>query len=75
MQTSQKPSVKQTSPGKPIQQEQEKPLEESYRLIFREQVSPLWAEENSNYSLEQPAPVKFVPSVTTYGVSEEPISR
>ena len=55
--------------------EEEKPLEESYRQLFREQVSPLWTQEDSDFSLEQPAPVKFVPSVTTYGVSEEPIVR
>jgi hypothetical protein len=50
-------------------------LAESYHLLFREHVSPLWVVEDSDYSLEQPAPVKFVPSVTTYGISEEPISR
>jgi hypothetical protein len=53
----------------------EEPLEESHRLLFRERISPLWVEEDSNVSLDQPAPVKFVPSVTTYGISEEPISR
>ena len=50
-------------------------MEESHRLLFREHVSPLWVEEDSNFSLDQPAPVKFVPSVTTYGISEEPISH
>lgn len=53
----------------------EKTLEESYRMLFQQQISPLWAEEDSDYSLEQPAPVKFVPSVTTYGISEAPIVR
>lgn len=51
-------------------------LEESYRTLFREQVSPLWFnDENSDYSLEQPSPFKVVPSVTTYGISEAPIVR
>ena len=51
-------------------------LEESYRTLFREQVSPLWVDdENSDYSLEQPSPFKVVPSVTTYGISEAPIVR
>jgi len=48
-------------------------MEESYRVLFREHVSPLWVVEDSDYSLDQPAPVKFVPSVTTDGISEEPI--
>ena len=54
----------------------DEPMEESYRTLFREQVSPLWVdEENSDYSLEQPSPFKFVPSLTTYGISEAPIVR
>ena len=73
MRPSQKSSVK---PGLQEQAKQDETrLEEAYRLLFREQISPLWVEEDSDYSLEQPAPVKFVPSVTTYGISEEPIVR
>lgn len=73
MQHEHKSAVKQAHPAKPARQE--KLLEESYWRLFREQVSPLWVDEDSDYSLEQPAPVKFVPSVTTYGVSEAPIVR
>jgi hypothetical protein len=54
----------------------DEPLEVSYRTLFREQISPLWVDdENSDYSLEQPSPFKVVPSVTTYGISEAPIVR
>ena len=54
----------------------EESLEDSYRMLFRDQVSPLWIEnEDSDYSLEQPSPFKIVPSVTTYGISEAPIIR
>ena len=73
MRCSHKKLMKRPLPGKKIQRA--KPIEETYRQIFREQVSPLWVEEDSDFSLEQPAPVKVVPSVTTYGVSEEPIVR
>ncbi len=73
MQQEHKSPVKRMPPVKPAQSEE--PLEESYRQLFREQVSPLWVDEDSDYSLEQPAPVKFVPSVTTYGISEAPIVR
>jgi hypothetical protein len=63
-------------PAKKSPAKADKSLEESYRMLFREQVSPLWADdENSDYSLEQPSPFKVVPSVTTYGISEAPIVR
>jgi hypothetical protein len=65
--------MKQVPSHKPA--EHETLLEDSYRQFFRDRVSPLWIEEDSDFSLEQPAPVKYVPSVTTYGVSEEPITR
>ncbi len=73
MQQEHKSDVKRPRPAKSIRQEEF--LEESYRQLFREHVSPLWVDEDSDYSLEQPAPVKFVPSVTTYGISEAPIVR
>lgn len=67
-------TVKKMPAKKPPQADES--LEESYRMLFREQVSPLWVDEdNSDYSLEQPSPFKIVPSLTTYGISEAPIVR
>jgi hypothetical protein len=73
MQSKHKKPVKQARPSK--QTQSTKPIEETYREHFREQVSPMWFDEESEYSLEQPSPARFVPSVTTYSVSEAPITR
>ena len=73
MQSKHKKAVKQAPPTKLDQSPNL--LEEAYRDLFREQVSPMWFYEESEYSLEQPSPVRVVPSVTTYGISEAPIVR
>ena len=45
----------------------EKP-EDAYRRLFVPTPSPLWQRDDDNYSLEQPSPLKWEPSETTYGI-------
>jgi hypothetical protein len=54
----------------------QKSLKEKYLGYFSPIHSPLWRNDDENYSLEQPSPLKWVPSETTYGIGPvvEPIS-
>ena len=45
-----------------------KSLEAEYLGIFVPAPLPQWQRDDENYSLEQPSPLKWVPSETTYGV-------
>jgi hypothetical protein len=45
-----------------------KRLEAEYSRFFVPTPSPLWPEDDINFSLEQPSPLKVVPSETTYGI-------
>lgn len=47
-------------------------LEEQYSELFRYNPSHIISEAEGD-SLEQPSPLKIVPSLTTYGAYEEPI--
>jgi hypothetical protein len=42
-------------------------VQERYNQFFVPTPSPLWREGN-DYSLEQPSPIVWVPTVTTYGI-------
>jgi len=44
-------------------------IQEQYRKYFVPAPSPTWQNEYDNFSLEQPSPLKWVPSETTYGVN------
>lgn len=46
-------------------------LEDQYGELFR--YNPATIIEGEGDSLEQPSPLKIVPSLTTYGAYEEPI--
>lgn len=46
-------------------------LEEQYGELFR--YNPSLVSQDNGDSLEQPSPLKIVPSLTTYGAYEEPI--
>ena len=48
--------------------DEERTSEELYRNFFVPAPSPLWKNDDDNFSLEQPSPFKWVPSETTYGV-------
>jgi hypothetical protein len=43
-------------------------LEAEYARFFVPTPSPLWPQDGINFSLEQPSPLKVVPSETTYGI-------
>ena len=43
-------------------------LEKQYEEFFVPRPSPLWLRDEDNFSLEQPSPLKWVPSETTYGI-------
>jgi len=45
-----------------------KTVESEYLGYFVPIPSPLWRNDDENYSLEQPSPLKWVPSETTYGI-------
>jgi hypothetical protein len=38
-------------------------------LQFFMPVVPVWQHDNDNFSLDQPSPLKWVPTETTYGIS------
>jgi hypothetical protein len=42
-------------------------VQERYYQFFVPTPSPLWR-DNDNYSLEQPSPYVWVPTITTYGI-------
>jgi hypothetical protein len=42
-------------------------IQERYNQFFTPTPSPLWL-DNENYSLEQPSPFVWVPTITTYGI-------
>ena len=42
-------------------------VQERYSRFFVPTTSPLW-QDDGNYSLEQPSPLVWVPTVTTYGI-------
>lgn len=47
----------------------ERPLvEETYNRFFVPDTNPTWRSDEDNFSLDQPSPLKFVPSETTYGI-------
>jgi len=47
----------------------EKPgVEEQYSQFFVRNPRPAWQSEDDNHSLDQPSPLKVVPSETTYGI-------
>ena len=41
-------------------------VEDQYAEFFVPKVSPLWAKDEHDYSLEQPSPLRFVPTETSY---------
>ncbi len=43
-------------------------VEEEYRQFFVPSPPPAWQQDDDNFSLDQPSPLKFVPSETTYGI-------
>lgn len=43
-------------------------VQERYIQFFVPTPSPLWRDGDDNYSLEQPSPLVWVPTVTTYGI-------
>ncbi len=43
-------------------------VEEQYRHFFVPSPNPTWQRDEDNFSLDQPSPLKFVPSETTYGI-------
>jgi hypothetical protein len=45
---------------------QETTIEDQYVEFFVPRVSPLWAKDADDYSLEQPSPLKPVPTETSY---------
>jgi len=45
-------------------------LEEQYHRFFVAAPAPMWRQEGDHFSLEQPSPVKWVPSETTYGINQ-----
>lgn len=44
--------------------------EELYRQYFVATPSPQWKTDDDHFSLEQPSPLKWVPSETTYGIGQ-----
>lgn len=47
----------------------EKPaIEQLYNKFFAPSTNPSWRQDEDNFSLDQPSPLKFVPSETTYGI-------
>jgi hypothetical protein len=50
------------------------PLSERYSRLFVVNISPLWRNENDDFSLDQPSPYKVVPSITTYGLADASVS-
>lgn len=54
----------------PAKDKQPRKLQEQYQELFRALPGLMKADSES---LEQPSPLKVVPSVTTYGAYEEPI--
>jgi len=48
-------------------------LEEQYKLFLKKDKHYYEKPQDDEHSLEQPSPLKNVPSVTTYGAYEEPI--
>lgn len=51
----------------------EKNLEEQYKLLLKKDKHYYEKKQDDDQSLEQPSPLKNIPSVTTYGAYEEPI--
>lgn len=45
-----------------------KSLKSHYTDYFTPTVSPLWRNDRDDFSLEQPSPLKPVPTETSYGV-------
>jgi len=43
---------------------------EQYKRFFVPNPSPLWRNDDTNFSVEQPSPLKVVPTETTYGVDD-----
>jgi hypothetical protein len=43
-------------------------VEEQYLQFFVHNPRPAWQQADDNFSLDQPSPLKFVPSETTYGI-------
>jgi hypothetical protein len=39
-----------------------------YQRFFVQPISPSWQNDSDNSSLEQPSPLRWVPSETTYGI-------
>jgi hypothetical protein len=45
-----------------------KNLTQDYAHFFIPRPSPMWPHDDVNFSLDQPSPLKVVPSETTYGI-------
>ena len=43
-------------------------IQDRYNQFFVPSPSPLWQREDDNFSLDQPSPVKWVQTETTYGI-------
>jgi hypothetical protein len=58
------PSIKRTQSKS--SSKKDPTIEEQYSEFFVPRVSPLWAKDENDFSLEQPSPLKVVPTETSY---------